>query len=234
MQFSIFDLDRTLTRRGTYFAFLLFAVWKLRPLRLVFLPPIVILMGAHKLNLVSRRRLKEIMQHLMLGYRIDRSRIAAIVEDFADHQLKRNIYPEAIALLASEKAAGRRIVIATAAHRFYASAIAARLGADDLIATESLVRDEYLLAGIAGDNCYADAKRDRIALWLRQAGCTRADAHIRFFSDDASDRPTFEWCDEPVAVNPHGRLFSLATRNAWRVFDWRLTGSPSRKAVQPA
>lgn len=230
MLLSIFDLDRTLTRRGTYLAFLIFAARATRPWRLVFLPTVLILMAMHKLRLLSRQRLKEIMQRLMLGHRIEHSRIAATVEAFADGQLARNVYPEAIALLASERAAGRRIVIATAAHRFYASAIAARLGADDLIATESLIQDDCLLAGIDGENCYAAAKRDRITQWLANIGCDRAEAHIRFFSDDASDRPTFEWCDEPVAVNPRGPLLPFAMRNAWTVFDWRAP-SP-RQGIQ--
>jgi phosphoserine phosphatase len=44
--------------------------------------------------------------------------------------------------------------------------------------------------------------------------------HVRFYSDHVSDQPVFEWADEPVAVNPHGRLRRLAEQRGWAVEDW--------------
>jgi len=57
-----------------------------------------------------------------------------------------------------------------------------------------------------------------IARWLEHEGLTRA--HVRFYSDHASDVPVFDWADEPVAVNPHDRLLVLARRRGWRIDDW--------------
>jgi phosphoserine phosphatase len=34
-----------------------------------------------------------------------------------------------------------------------------------------------------------------------------------------SDQPAFEWADEPVAVNPHGKLGRLAEQRGWRIED---------------
>jgi phosphoserine phosphatase len=45
-------------------------------------------------------------------------------------------------------------------------------------------------------------------------------AHVRFYSDHASDAPVFEWSDEPVAVNPHDRLKRLAANRGWRMENW--------------
>ena len=49
----------------------------------------------------------------------------------------------------------------------------------------------------------------------------RADAHIRFYSDHASDAPVLEWSDEPFAVNAHRKLRRLARRRGWPLLDWR-------------
>jgi phosphoserine phosphatase len=54
--------------------------------------------------------------------------------------------------------------------------------------------------------------------WLTKERVTRA--HVRFYSDHASDAPVFEWADEPVAVNPHDRLRKLAGERGWPVEDW--------------
>ena len=32
--------------------------------------------------------------------------------------------------------------------------------------------------------------------------------------------PAFEWADEPVAVNPHGKLRRLAEQRGWAIEDW--------------
>jgi phosphoserine phosphatase len=47
-----------------------------------------------------------------------------------------------------------------------------------------------------------------------------AHGHVRFYSDHVSDRPAFEWSDEPVAVNPHGKLRRLAEERGWAIEDW--------------
>ncbi|RYF19068.1 MAG: HAD-IB family hydrolase, partial [Oxalobacteraceae bacterium] len=48
----------------------------------------------------------------------------------------------------------------------------------------------------------------------------RDGAHVRFYSDHVSDAPTFEWADEPLAVNAHGPLRLLAKAKGWPMPDW--------------
>ena len=43
---------------------------------------------------------------------------------------------------------------------------------------------------------------------------------IRFYSDHVSDAPVLEWADEPVAVNAHGPLRTLAKARGWPIVDW--------------
>jgi phosphoserine phosphatase len=109
--------------------------------------------------------------------------------------------------------------MATASYRFYAREIADRLGFDDCIGTNSILGlDDRVHARIDGENCYGPAKLKMVEDWLAKSGLIRA--HVRFYSDHASDAPVFEWSDEPVAVNPHARLASLANERGWRIEDW--------------
>ena len=78
--------------------------------------------------------------------------------------------------------------------------------------------DARVHAKIDGENCYGPAKLRMIERWLEAEGVTRA--HVRFYSDHASDAPVFEWADEAVAVNPHDRLLNLAAQRGWEVVDW--------------
>jgi len=43
---------------------------------------------------------------------------------------------------------------------------------------------------------------------------------LSFYSDSSSDRPVFEWVDEPVAVNPSRKLARLASEKGWTIQNW--------------
>ena len=55
---------------------------------------------------------------------------------------------------------------------------------------------------------------------MAMEGIARDEAHIRFYSDHASDAPVLEWADEPFAVNPHRKLRRLSRRRGWPMLDW--------------
>jgi HAD superfamily hydrolase (TIGR01490 family) len=216
---AIYDMDRTVTRRATYTPFLIHCALHRSPWRLLFLPLVVLSMLAYVAKLIDRGRLKEINHRLLLGHNRHPSELKPLVESFAEKMLSSNIRPGAREAIAGDKAQGRRIVMATASYRFYSREIAERLGFDDCIGTNSILGlDERVHAKIDGENCYGPAKLRMIEAWLASSGLTRG--HVRFYSDHASDKPAFEWADEPVAVNPHDRLARLARERGWRSEDW--------------
>ncbi|HEX3422245.1 MAG TPA: HAD-IB family hydrolase [Sphingomicrobium sp.] len=218
---AIYDMDRTLTRMPTYTAFLFHCATRQAPWRLLFLPLVLLSMFAYVARLIDRGRLKEINHHLLLGPTIRPAELDPLVESFADRQVKTNIRPGALRALERDKAQGRRLILATASYRLYADAIAKRLGFDDVIGTKSVIGlDDRVHAKISGDNCYGPAKMRMIASWVEKSGLKGVHGHVRFYSDHVSDRPVFEWADEPVAVNPHGALRRLARTRGWTVENW--------------
>lgn len=218
---AIYDMDRTVTRRPTYPAFLLFAARRLAPWRLVLAPLLALTGLGYALRLLDRARLKELNYRLLIG-RPRPERLEPVVEAFAERQLATNILAGARTRIAEDKAAGRRLVLATASYGLYAGAIGQRLGFDDVIATETLADPSgRIVARIDGRNCYGLAKRDMIEAWLEREGLAREAVHIRFYSDHVSDAPMHHWSDEAFATNPHARLMRLAEAEGWEVLDWR-------------
>jgi HAD superfamily hydrolase (TIGR01490 family) len=219
---AIYDMDRTITRRPTYGPFLAHACRALAPWRALLLPLVLLALAAYGLRLIDRGRLKEWNYTLLIGRGVAPERLEPVVESFAARQVATNVLPGARASIAADRAAGRRLVMATASYRLYAAAIAKRLGFDDVIATDTL-RDAAgrIVARIDGANCYGLGKLDMIEAWLQQAGLERGAVHIRFYSDHISDSHVHRWADEAVAANAHDRLVRLAEAEGWKVVDWR-------------
>ena len=223
---AIYDLDRTITRVPTWTPFLLHAARTRAPWRLLLAPAVVAAMLTYRAGLIERRTLKQAMHAMLIGP-LTPAQADAVTTSFAD-RFARHIYDEARARIAADRAAGYRIVVATAAHGFYARRIAGSLGVDDVIATRAVIDARgRVTALIDGANCYGADKLAMIAAWLADQGIARNDAHVRFYSDHATDRPTFEWADEAIAINPHAALRALAASRGWPILDWR--GSRGRR-----
>jgi HAD superfamily hydrolase (TIGR01490 family) len=219
---AIYDMDRTITRRATYTPFLIHAALRLAPWRLLLIPAVLLTMLAYVAGAIDRARLKEINYRLLVGRGRPAAELDPVIQSFADRQIANNIMPGARASIAADRAAGRRLVMATASYRIYAAAIAERLGFRDVIATETeLDAKGRIIARIKGDNCYGDAKLAMIEAWLEREGLTREAVHIRFYSDHVSDSVVHHWSDEAFATNAHRRLIRVAKAEGWEVLDWR-------------
>lgn len=219
---AIYDMDKTITRKATFTPFLRHAALRIAPWRLALLPLVALTTGLYGLRLIDRGKLKEWNYALLIGNALPPEKLEPMIESFADQQVATNIMPGARANIEADRAAGRRLVMATASYRLYATAIARRLGFNDVIATETgLDGKGRVIARIQGRNCYGDAKLEMIEAWLEREGLTRDAVHIRFYSDHVSDAVVHRWSDEPVAANAHDRLVRLARAEGWEVADWR-------------
>ncbi|MFN3474427.1 MAG: HAD-IB family phosphatase [Blastomonas sp.] len=220
VKISVFDLDRTLTQKPTYTALLVFMAWHQARWRLMLAPVVVLAMLAYLAKVVSRRRLKEIEHALIIGRAVPRANARRLAEMFADRLAADGFFADGKKRIAAERAEDRRVIMATAANGFYVEALAKRLGIDEVVCTRSTWQGETLTPQIEGENCYGEAKREMVESYLEEQGLARADVHVRFFSDHVSDKPTFEWSDEPIAVNPSPKLRALAQKRRWSVLHW--------------
>jgi HAD superfamily hydrolase (TIGR01490 family) len=217
---TVFDLDRTVTRIGTYTPFLLYAAARLKPWRLVLLPVFLAAMLAYRLKLIDRDRLKGRMQAILLGA-VPLAALQPVIDGFAGAIAARWLRQGALNAIERERASGALVVLATAAYDVYADAIAEGLGIEHVIATRAIVRDRRWMPGIDGRNCYGEEKRRRIEEWLnarkvRDGGST----FVTVYTDAESDRPTLALADEPVIVNPSRGFAKRARALGWPVVRW--------------
>jgi HAD superfamily hydrolase (TIGR01490 family) len=221
-------MDRTITVRPTYARFLLWMVLRRNPARLLLLPFSALAGLGYLLRILDRESLKQVNQRLLLGT----PRLAALakpISAYADFVVARNICPGALAQIAADRAAGYRIIIATASYRLYVEAIADRLGIADVIATDLHVSNGTVQASIAGHNCYGPHKAQMIAAWMAQNGLSRAECHIRCYSDHVSDIPMLEMADEAFVTNAHLPMRVVAKEKGWPELDW--PEGPAKAAV---
>lgn len=220
---AMYDMDRTITRSGTYSGFLIHVARRRQQWRLLLLPLVGLAGLAYALRLIDRSRLKAINLRLLVGDRFARAEIAPLAESYADKVVARGLHPAALEQIAADRAAGYRLLLATASFHLYVDAIAKRLGIEDVLATELDEPDgaDHIHARLAGDNCYGDAKFARIDGWMAANAITRDAAHIRAYSDHVSDHPMLRFADEAVATTPSRGLKKLAPQMGWQVVDWR-------------
>jgi phosphatidylglycerophosphatase C len=220
---AMYDMDRTITRSGTYSGFLIHVARRRQQWRLLLLPLVGLAGIAYALRLIDRSRLKAINLRLLVGDRFARAEIAPLAESYADKVVARGLHPAALEQIAADREAGYRLLLATASFHLYVDAIAKRLGIEDVLATELDEPDgaDHIHARLAGDNCYGDAKFARIDGWMAANAITRDAAHIRAYSDHVSDHPMLRFADEAVATTPSRGLRKLAPQMGWTVVDWR-------------
>lgn len=222
MRLAFYDMDKTVTRQPTWTRFLVHAARMRAPWRLALLPVAGIAGLGYLLRLTDRAGLKQTTQRLLIGHVLHAGEAHRIAESFADREIEHGVLAAARARIEADRAAGYRLVLATASHGYYAAEIARRLGFDDIVATGAR-RDAngHILPLLEGDNCYGPAKLRMVERWMADQGVARKDVHVRAYSDHVSDAPLLEWADEAFAVNAHGPLEALAQKKGWPLLDWR-------------
>ena len=220
---AMYDMDRTITRAGTYSGFLLHVVRRRQQWRMLLTPLVGLAGAAYTLGLIDRSRLKAINLRLLIGPRFRRDEIAPFAESYADKVVARGLHGAALEQLEADRAAGYRVLLATASFHLYVDAIARRLGIEDVLATRLDEPDgaDHVHARLSGDNCYGEAKFARISDWMAANAIIRDAAHIRAYSDHVSDHPMLHFADEAVATTPSRKLRKLAPTMGWTVVDWR-------------
>lgn len=229
---ALYDMDRTITRKGTYSGFLLFVARRRQPWRLLSLPLVGLAGAAYMLKLLDRSGLKALNLRLLLGQQFSHAEIAPLAAEYADHVVKHGLHEAALEQIAADRAAGYRVVLATASFRLYVDAIAQRLGITDVLATELEEggEGEYVSARLRGDNCYGAAKFARITDWMTANQIVRETTHIRAYSDHVSDHPMLGFADEGIATTPSRSLKLMAPQRGWQVVDWRAVRGAKKRA----
>lgn len=212
---TIFDMDRTLTREGTWSRFVL-QMNRRRPGFWLSLPLFGAYALAYKAGLIPRRAVKEFGLSTLKW--ATRDQLEAEAEIFADKEVEGGLRARTRDVIARHKGAGDQIVMATAAAGLVARPIAERLGFDVVIATElEWGPDGHLTGRLAGENCYDQEKLNRV---IAQSETSTMARPVTAYSDHVSDLPLLTWADAGVAVNPSPPLRIAAPKHGLTIADW--------------
>jgi phosphoserine phosphatase len=214
----VYDLDGTILRRGSFTPFLLFAARRNRAWRIILAPAWFGAMALYKLGFFSRGALKQFGLRLFLGQQMTASRLEATSCAFAEIMVPGWVAQGALAAIASDRAQGRELVLATAAMEFYAADIGRRLGFDHVVASRiKPLAAEGSPCLLEGGNCFGINKRARVEALFAQLEWDRADCIVRFYTDSVNDAPLLDQVDEPVLVNAGALARRTAARRGWKL-----------------
>ncbi|UTW08559.1 HAD family hydrolase [Pseudomonas benzenivorans] len=145
--------------------------------------------------------------------------VAYVVEPFVEEVIEPLLYSDATRCLARHRAAGERILVISASAHFLVSAIAARLGIDEVLAIELEQRHGGYSGRTQGVLTYREGKVTRLQRWLEQQGESLDGAY--FYSDSRNDLPLLQRVSLPHAVNPDPVLRAHAEQAGWPILNWR-------------
>lgn len=218
---AIFDLDETLTKKGTWGRFVLGSI-KGKPHKLVpFFVSSVFSQIKYMLRFGPREHVKETMMRWTLSGR-SREELTAMAEDFADYEANEGLRRLSKPMLEKHKKAGDRIIIASAAVDLIVDPIAKRLGIAEVVCTKMAYDERGMLKRkLGGKNCYGEGKLEMVQGYLQaKVSFNRDDVHITMYSDSRSDLAILRWADVGVAVNPSPRLADCVEREGFELQDW--------------
>lgn len=219
---AIFDLDRTLTTRGAFMPFV-FHVLKRRPGRIVTAPRLLGAGALLGLKFAERDAVKALIWRKMLAG-LDRDAAVALGDGFGRAWAAEALRRQAAAVVGRHKAAGDRLILATAAMDLIAAPFGRALGFDDIVATRTGWTAEGRVADrFDGLNCYGAEKLRRV---LAALGPDADAAAATAYSDHVTDLPLLAWAGRGVAVNPHPPLAAAAAANGLAVADWDIAPAP--------
>jgi len=149
-----------------------------------------------------------------------RSQLNQLHQQFMETVIQPMMLPAADALLEKHRQAGDYLLIITATNSFITAPIAAKLGVDEILATDPEVIDGEYTGKVTGTPCFREGKVERLNQWLEETGHSLKDSY--FYSDSCNDLPLLEVVDHPVAVNPDAKLLEAANSRGWPVLDLRV------------
>ena len=217
---AIFDLDYTLTKRGTWGRFVLKNI-RSRPQNWVpFAAATLKAQWQYKRGKAARVCVKqEMMRWSMVGAK--KEDIIRMAETFAEKEVNEGLRPGALLALQEHRAKGDIIVIASAAVCVIVDAISRRLDIPYWVSTEMKWVDGRLAAEFATENCYASEKLERVKeLLAENPDMKHTNTNITMYSDSYSDLDILRFSDHGVAVNADRKLREAAKHENFDVVEW--------------
>lgn len=188
---AAFDFDGTLTRRESFFPFLMHAAGKRRFMRRM--PRVLPTLAGYGLGIVANQTAKEQVLSRMLGG-MPLEELQRTARDFAHRKLPLLLAPRAMARVLWHQQQGHRCVLVSASLELYLEPWATETGFHDVIATRLAVGEDGTITGkLVGANCYGAEKARRLEVLLGP----RPSYTLYAYGDSRGDREMLALADHP-------------------------------------
>lgn len=224
--YAVFDLDETITTRGTWGRFVSQSV-KGKPHKLLGLwVRAGIGQVLYKFGPKERISVKRAMLRWSLSGQ-SRAKLQDLADRFADEEVRSGLRPGAIRQIEAHRAAGDHILIASAGADLVVEAIAKRLGIETVISTKLAWNGEgerqICARHFGSENCYGPGKLVRLRKCLETfPDFQREAAHITLYTDSNSDLPVLKYADKGVSVNGDSKLLKAADVYGFETVNWSI------------
>lgn len=201
MMIAVFDLDYTLTQRGTWGRF----VWRSVRTRPWFWGPLLFETIRDQIEYKAGRRPRGAVKRSMMRWslmRRSRPELERMADAFADEEILSGLRPGGRAALAYHRDRGDHILIASAAVDLIVGPIAERLNVDGVVCTQMAWNGDRLEDRFASDNCYGDAKRDAVTAYL---AANNLSGPTVFYTDSRADFALLSIMDQTIVVDPKAK-----------------------------
>ena len=216
MALAIFDLDETLIAGDCA------SLWSHEMARLEWVDEERFL--KHEAHLMAEYASGRLAMEDYMAYTLEplvgrtMAEIEYVVTPFVEDVIEPLIYGDAMRCIATHRAKGDRILIISASPHFLVSAIANRLGIDEVLAIDVELEQGLINGKTKGVLTYQEGKVVRLQAWMEVENETLDEAY--FYSDSRNDLPLLERVSHPRAVNPDSVLREHALSAAWPILKW--------------
>lgn len=145
--------------------------------------------------------------------------LAVLHAEFMHNFIEPMMLPKAKALLQKHRDQGDYLLIITATNSFVTHPIAARLGVNDILASDAEIQNNRYTGKGVGTPCFQDGKVIRLHEWLKEKNYDLKDAY--FYSDSINDLPLLEQVPNPIVVDGDERLLAVAGERGWKQISLR-------------
>jgi len=218
---AIFDLDYTLTKRGTWGRF----VWSWVKFRPHIWLPLLISAGwvqwRYKRGARPRVDVKiAMMRWAMKG--ASKDEVLRRGQAFAREEVRSGLRPGAIEVIEKHKSQGDILIIISAAVDVIAKPIGDMMRFNFVLSTEMAFDScNTLKLNFMNGNCYGQEKTIRFKSLVGKNPCLQQyHTHVTFYSDSISDLAMFELANVCVPVHPDRELSKYALEKGWQVANW--------------
>jgi HAD superfamily hydrolase (TIGR01490 family) len=146
---------------------------------------------------------------------VEKALLEKISREAFDRKTSKALRPELLRLMASIKAEGGSVILATSSLDFIVRPLVERIGAEAVIASGLEYEGGRCTGRLAGAALFGAAKRDAVLAYASARGVALSDC--AFYSDSIHDLPLLLEAGRPVAVVPDRRLRREAVARGWQI-----------------